>query len=195
MTDNFEQIKSMLTFDSPDDFYFIQIIQRRKENPTMEKNSRALKNYLINSTEKLDLYKPDIIALCNHFNARATIRLNRRSYKECAFKTLSAMAENLANEDYRPADKVYAQVMGTYANDPDKKWFLDMDDILPDNPINQEVIKFLETIEPFGPKYVTIIPSRTGCHLVTKPFNVKKFSDAYPKIEVQKDAPTNIYIP
>lgn len=30
---NFEQIESLLDFTSSNDFYFVQIIQRKKENP------------------------------------------------------------------------------------------------------------------------------------------------------------------
>jgi hypothetical protein len=195
MVDNFEDIADMMNFHSDDDFYFIQIIQRRKENPDMEKGSRAIKNYIIRSYEQLELYRPDIIAFCNHFNARATIRLNKRSFKQCAFKTLSAMADNVSNEDYRPADKVYSQIMGKYAADPDKKWIIDIDDMEDDHPEVSKILEVISTYEPVGDKLHRIIKSKTGCHLVTRPFNLKSFKDDYPKIDVMKDGISNIYIP
>lgn len=195
MVDNFELIKPLLSFNSRDDFYFMQLIQRRKENPTMEKNSRAVKNWLIHSMDQLDNYKPDIISLANHFNARATIRLNKRSYKQCAFETLASLAKNLAVEDFTPVDKVYASVMGQFHSDKNKKWLLDADDIAPDSPIVREIIDFIEPLQPSGDKFIAVIPSRSGCHIITKSFNPQEFTKKYPQIQIQKDTPTNIYIP
>jgi len=37
MIDNFEQIKKLLTFETEDDFYFGQILQRKKEHPELFK--------------------------------------------------------------------------------------------------------------------------------------------------------------
>lgn len=34
MVDNFEQIGNLLSFDSNDEFYFLQILQRKKDNPS-----------------------------------------------------------------------------------------------------------------------------------------------------------------
>jgi hypothetical protein len=39
MVDNFEIIKSLLQFDSEDDFYHLQILKRKKENPELGSNS------------------------------------------------------------------------------------------------------------------------------------------------------------
>lgn len=195
MLNNFDRMKSFLQFDSEDDFYFMQLIQRRKENPKMNKNSRALKSYAIRSMEQMELYKPDIIALCDHFNARATIRVNRRSFKQCAFDTLRELAGNLAVEDYRPVDKVYTQVMGKSHKDPKKKWILDVDDILHDDPRIGEISQFIEGLQPEGNKVVAVIPSRSGSHIITTGFNPLEFKKKYPEIEIIKDGPTNIYIP
>ena len=195
MLDNFDRMKTVLQFDSDDDFYFMQLIQRRKENPDMNKDSRALKTYLIRSLEQLELYKPDIIAMCNHFNARATVRVNRRSFKQCAFETLAMLAKNLGVEDYCPADKVYNSVMGKYHAEPKKRWILDVDDILPDDPRIEELIQFIDPLQPVGDKVVAIIPSRTGTHLVTRGFNPLEFRKVHPEIVIIDDGPTNVYIP
>ena len=195
MVDNFNLIKPLLSFDSPDDFYFMQLIQRRKENPSMQKNSRAVKNWLIRSVEQLEDYKSDIVSFAEHFNARATIRLNKRSYKQCAFETLSALAKNLSVDDFTPVDKVYASVMGSFHADKNKKWFLDADDIAPDSQTVTDIANFIRDLQPVGDKLVAVIPSRSGCHVITKPFNPQTFVKEFPKICIQKDTPTNIYIP
>jgi len=43
-------------------------------------------------------------------------------------------------------------------------------------------------------KVIDLIPSKSGYHLITNPFNLAKFKKLYP-VDVQKDAPTNLYIP
>ena len=72
MIDNFNQIRNLLQFNSPNDFYFVQIIRRKKENPEMkERNnsySRCIKSYYINSIEKFDTKKDEIIKEINDIN-------------------------------------------------------------------------------------------------------------------------------
>ena len=60
MTNNFDQIRDLLKFES-DYFYFIQIIQRKKENPELGANNRIIRSYNISSLEKFDKYKDEII--------------------------------------------------------------------------------------------------------------------------------------
>lgn len=193
MVDNFSLIRSLLTFDGEDDFYYTQLIQRKKENPT-NRGDWAVKTWTINSFEKFDELKPDIIALAIQFNARATIRLNKRSRRQCALETLSELASNIAKGDYTPPDKVHSSIMGKFHADPVKKWLLDADDIAPDAPIVSEILAFIRDIQPVGDKLVSVIPSKSGCHIMTTPFNPVPFTKAYPLIGIQKDSPTNLYI-
>ena len=51
--DNLEALLPFLKFDDKDDFYYLQILQRKKENPQLGSNSRVIKNYYIKSTDKL----------------------------------------------------------------------------------------------------------------------------------------------
>ena len=53
MIDCINHIKDLLVFESADDFYFLQILQRKKENPQLGSNSRVIKNYYITSTQYL----------------------------------------------------------------------------------------------------------------------------------------------
>lgn len=68
--DNFKQVEKYLGFDNPNDFYFIQIIQRKKEVPELGSNNRLIRSYYINSVESFNKYKDEIIKLCEVFNAR-----------------------------------------------------------------------------------------------------------------------------
>ena len=78
--DNFETISNMLTFNSDDDFYYIQIIKRKKDNPTEAfKYCQYLKYYQITSVSELMGLKNEIVDFCQTNNARAYIMLNPRS--------------------------------------------------------------------------------------------------------------------
>ncbi len=78
MIDNFDTLIPFLKFESPDDFYYLQVLQRKKENPELGSNSRVIKNYYIKSAEHLLKLRKEIIQLCENFNARASLRLNKR---------------------------------------------------------------------------------------------------------------------
>ena len=60
MIDNINKILPFLKFNTSDDFYYLQILQRKKENPQLGSNSRVIKNYYITSVEHLMLRYPEI---------------------------------------------------------------------------------------------------------------------------------------
>ena len=89
LVDNFDKVSKILTFNSNDDFYFVQIIKRFKDNPNDDKtkgNYHAggwyLNSYRIKSADELNNLKPEIIKICNDNNARAYITINSRSEQE-----------------------------------------------------------------------------------------------------------------
>ena len=50
MIDNFEKIKEFLNFNEGE-FYFLQILKRKKENPEQTGNSKVIKTYYISNFE------------------------------------------------------------------------------------------------------------------------------------------------
>lgn len=46
-----------------------------------------------------------------------------------------------------------------------------------------------------GPKIEAIIPTKNGHHLITKRFDVKKFKEKYPNIDIQKKNPSLLFLP
>ena len=97
--DNLELILPLLKFESEDDFYLLQILQRKKENPQLGSNSRVIKNYYISSEKYLLERYSEIKTLCQVFNARASLRLNKRSYEKVGFQTLENVANTMKNKD------------------------------------------------------------------------------------------------
>ena len=194
MIDVLDKIKPLLVFESDDDFYYLQILQRKKENPQLGSNSRVVKNYYINSVEYLESRYDEIKKLCKIFNARAMLRLNKRSYRKTAFKFLQNIANTISNQEYQFVRKSYDRAVGQGHNDKNKKWILDIDEKWDNNKIRSFTNK-LYAYEPIGEKVYMVLPTKNGIHLITKPFNLQKFKQDYPEIEVHKDNPINLYIP
>lgn len=206
MVDNFDLIKNLLEFRSKDDFYFVQILQRKKDvKPDDIKkitgpnsNARLIKMYCVHSQEYLDGIKNEIVEICNLFNARAGIDLNRKSYQQCALQSARLILDQIANKEYTKAIKAYSSVCGRYSNENNKKWIIDIDG---DKEVSSLMLDYInyecEPISKFveDNKIYTTIPSKNGCHIITKPFNLLKFKEKYSDIDVQKMSPTNLYIP
>lgn len=203
MIDNLEKILPLLNFESKDDFYYLQILQRKKENPQLGSNSRVIKNYYVSSEDYLVKHYEEIKKLCEVFNARASLRLNKRSFEKVGFKAMTNLANTMMNKEYSFLKASYDRACGLGHNDKNKTWIVDIDK---DEVIwLEQVINAISPCDPLGDKIVIQIPSKTGVHLITKPFNVEQFKNnfkvelaaykmGYIELEIHKDNPINLYI-
>lgn len=212
--DNFDQIKSLLEWDNEDDFYFLQILQRKKDTkPGQEvsgtnNNSRLIKAYYIKyieNIEYLDFIKPEVIKLCELFNARAGINLNKRSFEKTALQNMKLVTDNIINKNYDKVHKTYTSACGKFQHDSQKKWIVDIDK--EDIPFLEEIRDAISLCNPNqgSSKIIAEIPSKSGLHLITTPFDKKYFrcliSNISNKhrtellIDVQTNNPTNLFIP
>lgn len=197
MIDNFEIIKPLLSFDSDDEFYFVQILQRKKDNPTgymgSNNSSRLVKAYYIDSIDRLDRYRGEMIKLAELFNARVGINLNKRSYYKTAFNTLKHMAEQMHNKQFKYLQRAWNTSCGVH-NGGDKIWLLNFDRLLDPLEYNH-VCNVIYQANPIGEKIIDAVPSKSGFHLITKGFDPREFKEDFPEIEIHKNNPTNLYIP
>jgi len=195
MVDNFKQIEVQLAFPSEDSFYFVQVIQRKKDNPGIKganNSSRLIKGYYITSVEHLEREKEEIVLLANHYNARAGINLNRRSFRRIAFQTLQKITDQMMNDDYKSVRRAYNSACGQFAKETDKKWIIDIDD----KEFNcLELKKHLFNIDPKGHKIIMILDTPNGLHVISSPFNIQEFRKKYPDIDIHKNNPTILYVP
>jgi len=195
MVNNLEQISDLLNFESEDDFYHLQIIKRKKEHKDLGSNSACIKTYYVSSIEYLNLKFPEIKSLCDFHNARACINLNKRSFEKIGFHTLRKITDQIMNKDFKSIRKAYESVCGTYSNESNKKWIIDIDE---KNLEFVEIIKkHIESVDAVGKKDIAIIETKNGYHLISKPFNLLEFRrDAlFDNIDFHKDNPTILYIP
>ena len=75
----------------------------------------------------------------------------------------------------------------------EKRWIVDID--TKDFDTLFEVSKFLMVLQPVGDKIEAVIPTKNGVHLITKKFDVRRFQEKFPEIDIQKKNPTLLYLP
>ena len=203
IVNNIEQIKKLIAGCSKNEFYMLQIIHRSKdgENPFSNSNKSSqqiIKSYFVSSPEYLDYKMPEIIALCEMFNARAYINLNKKSYRQVCLKALELLARCIASDvedDYRSIKSLFESACGqTGACDKKKTWIVDVD-----TKDENEVIAVTDAINKCEPidteKIQSIIPTLHGFHIISKPFNKMKFKELYNnQIDIHDNNPTLLYL-
>jgi hypothetical protein len=197
--DNYNKIRGMLNFEDPDCFYYLQILKRRKDNPDLSKDMIPLVDLIIDSMEKFDSLENMVKAICNSENARAYLRINRRSKKRTANETLILLTGYVISGEYNAAKSAYMSACGRNHSDKDKKWIIDVDwadipeDIDRDDYLDGMIKKLRELLSEAKREPAVIkIPTKNGIHLITRPFRLDKFQDFY-KETIHKDNPTLLY--
>jgi hypothetical protein len=190
---NSAKIGTMITFEK-DDFYFLQILKRRKDNPEMEKDMVVIKNYYVESMDQYIKLIPRIISLCQYENARAYFRLNKRNYKKIGLQMIRRVADHISSGNNKAIKTAFDSICGEYHSDTDKKWIVDIDSI--DNNINDVLFELTNLqLQTEKEPMMEIIPTKNGVHIITRPFNLKKFRETFSGIDVHKDNPTILYCP
>jgi len=209
MVNNIKKIREMISFEDEFDFYFLQILKRRKDNPDLKRDMVVIANYHIDSFEQYDSLMPHIINLCDAENARAYFRVNRRNYKHLSYHMLKRVVDVIASGMVKSLKGSFDSVTGQYHSDKDKKWVVDADadvvggfedigdDVFDDRHNPREVQRVIHDLQKETKKdpLIYILPTKNGFHFITRPFNLKKFKERYPDITVHKDNPTILYCP
>lgn len=191
--DNWKLIRSKLDFSDPDKFYFIELMQRKKDNDSFPANNRMVKYYFVYSLEYYDRIEPEVKKLSDCTGARVYILLNRRSYKKCALNLLADAAKMCIDNNFQHFPNLISSVVGKYSDEPFKNWVVDIDTLYVSKV--GDIIKFINSLEPYTveSKIKFAVPTLHGVHLITSPFNCQKFSEMYPDIDIHKDNPTLLY--
>lgn len=208
MVDNFKLIRNYLKFESEDDFYFLQIIKRKKDGPgpngikitRANSKSRVIKSYYISSVEYLDSIEAEVKHLCDYFNARAIIILSRRSYKETALLEMVQVSSMIMTGQYQNVKSTYNSSC-VKSKSLDKYFLIDID--AEDLEHKETIMNYIQNearcddVE-YGKRILLELPTKHGYHLITTPFDVNGLLKVYPKDKhefIHKDGPTILYVP
>ena len=211
MIDNLNLIKELLNFENEGDFYMLYVLKRKKDQPEGERDNhqsvRTIKTYCIESIDHLEKRYDEVKQLCEIFKARAYIHVQKQNQKEVSLNMMVELAQRIQNGQHNQKG-LFDSVVGQLKTS-EKRWIIDVDDSKVPSPmmiafIEYEcrpitVVKFDEVGIPIGhevgPKVEAVIPTKNGHHLITKRFDVMKFKEKYPNIDIQKKNPTLLYLP
>lgn len=202
MVNNFDLINNFLRFEEDgSQFYFLQIIRRKKENPDT-KSSYVIKSFYIRSNDHLNNLKEEIVLLCKTFNARAYINLNVKSYKKINYQLIKKLADNLTFGSEHGVVSALDSVCGETGSDGDKYWLIDVD-----TKDYDTLALYIKEISKCHSNYpipetnvydniVLEVPTLNGYHLITRPFNIKQlepFLCTLMPVDIHKNNPTILY--
>lgn len=196
--DNFDLLADQLTFNNKNEFYFLQIIQRKKDGNDVHVRSgyRLIRSYYIYSKQELLDLKGRIIELCRNNNARAYLNLNVRNAKEVALECIRKYSELILNDNSFMGNNIWDSSCGsTRARGSKALWIVDVDSLR-----HFDIIK--DTIcscqgQP-GDRIKCIVPTVKGCHIITYGFNRVEFINKITPIiktmvDIHKNNPTLLY--
>ena len=184
MTDNFKLIEKYMIEkgipvsikDAGDLFFNIQLVRRGKDHPNLPAANYTFKLYYIDSIEKMNFFKDEIIKCCEIFGLRAYVSVNVKSKelysKYCGFK----YAQNSLNNEFKKPWAVPHHVFGKCNPCGDKVWIVDVDDVDKIPNIEVEVISTILRCKSNFPNPILLeLPTKSGIHVLTRPFNVHDF--------------------
>ena len=187
MTDNFTIIKDFIQSqfggkfnDFTDAFYAVEIIGRKKDGASVD--THKFKTYFIKNIEDLDKYEAEIKAICDTLQMRAYISVNSKSWRQVTLNTMAEYADRIAHDDFSKPYSVFESCVGKFVDRSAQLWIIDVDKEDADfhgMSIDELVAYYIEIIEKeCAPRkqIVTVIPTKTGKHIVCHPFNTVEFS-------------------
>jgi hypothetical protein len=196
MINNLELIKPLLNFSEEGDFYMLYVFKRKKDQPEGERDNhqsvRTIKTYCVDSIEYLEKRYEEVKMLCEMFKARAYIHVQKQNHKDVSLEMMMVLAQKIKNGQHNQKN-LFDSVVGQI-NTQEKRWIVDIDNT--DEVYDREIQEYINTqCRPFGMKIIANIPTKNGHHLITERFDVMKFREKYPDIEIQKKNPTCLFLP
>ena len=186
MTNNFQAISDFLTeqFSSlygddssvkDDIFYNVALIGRKKDNALVD---GKVKSYTINDVYDLDKYKQEIITICDALKVRTYISVNYKSHRQVALNVMVEIANYSLQDYFKSSRGLYDSVVAKFVDHKKQLWIIDVDK---DDSFGKSVdeltdlyIKTIESCKPYK-KIVTVIPTKSGKHIITHPFDASEF--------------------
>ena len=203
MIDNIKIIKTLLNFEKEGDFYMLYVFKRKKDQPEGERDNhqsvRTIKTYCVDSIEYLDKRYDEIKQLCEIFNARAYIHVQKQNHSDVSLDMMVSLAERIKN-GVKNQKGLFDSVVGQIKTN-EKRWVIDIDKVSIDGFSHDkyyiEMREFINELQVEAGKEqgMTFIKTRSGFHIITQPFNVMKFKERYPDVDIQKKNPTVLYVP
>lgn len=200
VVDNFDTIRASLKFNNKNEFYFVQIIQRKKDGNTglrVRNGYRLIRSYYIYSLEEFDSLRERIITLCENNNARAYINPNVRNAQEVAMECIKKYADLVANNNAFMGNSIWDSCCGsTRAKGYKALWIVDVDN--PDEKVLNQVMDIIQSCKHAEHFNAYVIRTVNGFHIISNGFDSREFKQALvangiDKVDIHKNNPTLLY--
>ena len=192
MTDNFTRYKELITLNGglPDDngkgtldrYYVVELMRRGKDNPDLPAANYHFRNYYIYSWRDLDRYEREIKDVCDLLNLRAYCSVNYKLMSQVALDTLAESARRIAAHDYKRFYLIFESCSGKFVDRSNARWVVDVDeyDSVTREQAERLLTDYINTMESgHDVNVIYTMPTRSGFHLITWPFNLQKFNDGF----------------
>ena len=173
MIDNFEKVLDLMKFGDHT-YYYLQIIQRRKDSGNSEMKTAEQQKWskFITSKDELRRVQEDTKKICDLFGARAYIELNPRCLEKFSILLAKKLLNRIYLKDYAHISSLRNKVallddtIKTRGITDSRRWTLDID-----NLNDLEIIK--NWTKEKGIDIISEIPTPNGIHLLIKAFNYR----------------------
>ena len=170
MIDNFDILSGWFNnlIDSRD-FFFVQVIQRRKDCK-IDTNYNVIKDYYFFNEETFLSKKEEIITLCKAFNARAYFWVNPRNCKEVQYELIRDALEAVELETNKLYTCISKAIGHKRSSHYKAVWILDFD--TKDTELITKYLDIAMGCKHSGSGLVfDLIPTVNGYHALTKRFD------------------------
>lgn len=187
-----------------EEFYFVQVLVRGKDGNNVNGNNknRLVRYYIVRSAEKLMEIEPEVKELCRLHNARAYIHPTPRDDKEVAAVMLKDAVKEFTDGNYHMFRRLYSTACGKSFVAKKKLFIVDLDKEQIEKMSVEEFADMIAECRGSGgegaDKVVAEIPTKSGWHLISKPFDVGQFENVLklkniPAPDIHKNNPTVLF--
>lgn len=199
MTDNFKRYKELIMLNGglPDNndhgnldkYYVIELIRRGKDNQDMPAANYHFRNYYIYSWKDLDRYEDEVKSICDLLRLRAYCSVNYKLMSQVALDTIAESARRIAAHDYKKFYNIFESCSGKFSDRNNNLWVIDIDEPRSESLYNEMTFYINSMRSGYDKNVVFRMPTRSGVHFITRPFNLKQFKDGFNTVFPNTDIP------
>lgn len=181
IVNNFEAIKNILNFDGKS-VYLVWLVMRNKDGNTQAKGNnrnRTIKSYYFLTKEQLEIRQEEIIKLCDLFNCRAYIGINKKPMNKVLFQLQNTLTDYMqqyfGGNDFIP--NIHALVDSSVmkcGTEGRRMWIVDID--TKDRNQIEAIVRIINSCRScFDCNIVNEVQTAHGVHLITHPFEIPQY--------------------
>jgi hypothetical protein len=206
VVNNFEAIKNILNFDGKS-VYLVWLVMRNKDGNTQAKGNnrnRTIKSYYFLTKEQLEMRQEEIIKLCDLFNCRAYIGINKKPMNKVLFQLQNTLTDYMqqyfGGNEFIP--NIHALVDSSVmrcGTEGRRMWIVDID--TKDITQIEAIVSIINSCRSsFDCNVINELQTAHGVHLITHPFEIPQYeklinenTDIREFPEIKKEGLTLLY--